>query len=86
MRSSEKTWCAKRCSPVPESETLTRIVLSSTGFANPIDLTFTAYQANAGQLFWVGMDSATVSAGSMEQNTLDGAVPGKKPKTSSQTQ
>jgi len=64
----------------------TPLVLSSTGFASPIDLTFTAYQANAGQLFWVGMDSATVSAGSMEQNTLDGAVPGKKPKTSSQTQ
>jgi hypothetical protein len=57
----------------------TPLVLSSTGFANPIDLTFTAYQANAGQLFWVGMDSTTVSAGSMEQNTLDGAVPGKKP-------
>jgi hypothetical protein len=57
----------------------TPLVLSSTGFANPIDLTFTAYQANAGQLFWVGMDSTTVSAGSIEQNTLDGAVPGKKP-------
>jgi hypothetical protein len=62
----------------------TPLVLSSTGFANPIDLTFTAYQANAGQLFWVGMDSTTVSSGSMEQNTLDGAVPGKKPKSSNQ--
>jgi hypothetical protein len=62
----------------------TPLVLSSTTFANPIDLTFTAYQANAGQLFWVGMDSTTVSAGSIEQNTLAGAVPGKLPKSTNQ--
>jgi hypothetical protein len=62
----------------------TPLVLSSTSFANPIDLTFTAYQANAGQLFWVGMDSTTVSDGSIEQNTLAGAVPGKKSKPNNQ--
>jgi hypothetical protein len=63
----------------PGRFTFSPLVLSSTGFANPIDFTFTAFQANAGQLFWVGMDSTIVSEGSIEQNTLAGAVPGKKP-------
>lgn len=66
----------------PGRFTFSPVVLSSTGLANPIDLTFTAYQANAGQLFWVGMDSTIVSDGSIEQNTLAGASPANmaKPK------
>jgi hypothetical protein len=68
----------------PGRFTFSPFVLSSSGFANPIDLTFTAYQANAGQLFLVGIDSTTVFGGSIEQNTLAGAVPGKQPKPTNQ--
>jgi hypothetical protein len=59
--------------------TFSPLILSSTEFGNPIDLTLTVYQANAGQLFWVGMDPTIELQGTLEQSTLaDAAV--KKPK------
>jgi hypothetical protein len=50
------------------------LALSSPDFTSPVDMAFTAYQANAGQLFWVQMDASNEAGGSMQQNTLAGAA------------
>ena len=60
--------------------TFSPLALSGTGFTSPVDMTFTAYQANAAQVFVVQMDSNVESHGSIEQNTLTpaaGARPAK---------
>ncbi len=54
----------------------------TVGGGAAINLSFTAYQANAGQLFWVEVDPTLASGGSIQQNTLAGASPANiaKPK------
>jgi len=54
----------------PGRLTFSPVALSGTGFASPVKITVTAYQANGGQLLLVQMDSGVESGGSMEQNTL----------------
>ncbi len=50
------------------------LALSSPDFTSPVNMAFTVYQANAGELFWVQMDASNEAGGSMQQNTLAGAA------------
>jgi hypothetical protein len=54
--------------------TFDSLALSGAGFTSPVDATFTAYQANAGQVFVVEMDSTIESHGSIQQNTFKPAA------------
>jgi hypothetical protein len=64
--------------------TFNPLALSGTGFTSPVDTTFTGYQANAGQLFVIQMDSKIESHGSIEQNTLTPAAGAKPAKPNNQ--
>jgi len=68
----------------PGRFTFDPLALSGTGFTSPVDTTFTVYQANAGQLFLVQMDSQIESHGSIEQNTLAPAAAARQTKTNNQ--
>jgi hypothetical protein len=64
--------------------TLNPLALSGTGFTSPVDAAFTAYQANAGQVFLIQMDSIIESHGSIEQNTLTPAAGAKPARTNNE--
>lgn len=64
--------------------TLNPLALSGAGFTSPVDSTFTAYQANAGQLFLIQMDSSIESHGAIEQNTLAPAAGARSAKAINQ--
>jgi len=49
-----------------------------------VNSTFTAYQANAGQVFLIQMDSNIESHGSIEENTLAPAAGARPAKTNNQ--
>ena len=62
--------------------TLNPLALSDNAFASsPINLTVTAYQANGGQLFWIGVDPSTSLAGSLEQSSNPPSSPPSKVKS-----
>jgi hypothetical protein len=64
----------------PGRSTTTLVVSASNGTDfGTVDLSVTAYQANAGQLFWIETDDTSFFNGSIQANTLvdDGAKPAK---------
>ncbi|HXN18020.1 MAG TPA: hypothetical protein VN875_06780 [Candidatus Binatus sp.] len=64
----------------PGRSTTTLVVSASNGTDfGTVDLAVTAYQANAGQLFWIETDDTSFFNGSIQANTLvdDGAKPAK---------
>jgi hypothetical protein len=60
------------------------LALSGTGFTSPVNSSFTAYQANASQLFLVQMDSNIESHGAIEENTLAPAAGARPAKSNNQ--
>jgi hypothetical protein len=64
--------------------TFNPLALSGTGFTSPVDTTFTAYQANAGQVFLIQMDSDIESHGPVEENTLAPAAGARLAKPNNQ--